>query len=190
MSDDYAEDLALTAPDAAAMQNVLDLARKQWRITHEISDMEAALKSKKEEFRKISEMDLPEAMSLVGVAEQPLSAGYKVVLSDTYFASIPKELSEQAHRWLDDNGHGSMIKHDVKIHFDRGEGEWFDEFMQSLAQRNKPLDMEVKEGVHHQTLNAFVREQLRKGEYLPVDLLGIYQKRCAEIVAPKKKTEF
>jgi hypothetical protein len=44
--------------------------------------------------------------------------------------------------------------------------------VQSLKQ--KGLDPAVKESVHPQTLNAFVKEQLTSGKDLPADLFGVY----------------
>ena len=82
-----------------------------------------------------------------------------------------KRKTEQQHT----NGystieHGGIIKHEVFLSSVRTKGRKLLDAVQSLKQ--KGLDPAVKESVHPQTLNAFVKEQMTSGKDLPADLFG------------------
>jgi hypothetical protein len=47
--------------------------------------------------------------------------------------------------------------------------------------------VEESEGIHAQTLLAFVREKLRNGEEVPIDTLGLYAGRVAKVKAAGKR---
>jgi hypothetical protein len=52
---------------------------------------------------------------------------------------------------------------------------------------NKGYAVAAKMGVHPQTLIAHVKERLRNGDEIPLDVLGLYAGRVAKIKAPKSK---
>jgi hypothetical protein len=74
--------------------------------------------------------------------------------------------------WLVDNNHGSLIKNEVTLKFGKDEDEKAAATVESLKQQG--LSPSQKQGVHPQTLNAFIKEQITSGKDIPSDIFGIY----------------
>lgn len=142
------------------------------KLQEDVKTLEHALKETKEKLRIVEEQELPEAMQAANLQEIKLTNGAKITMSQFYKGSISEKNREKAHEWLLNNNHGGIIKHEVSLKFGKDEGEKANDAVQSLKQ--KGLDPAVKESVHPQTLNAFVREQLTSGKDLPADLFGVY----------------
>lgn len=184
---------AAPVPTDDLLKNVAALAKRQLEVEAEIADLTALLAQKNLDLKAIREGSLPLAMTEVGMTEFKLTGGYEVVVKDGVFGSITKENTEAAHKWLEDHGHGDLIKHTITITFGKGEEAWAAKFMRDMAQRKKPLCHELKRAVNHNTLGAFVREQARlaKEENLPIDakldrqLLSVFELRYAEVNPPK-----
>ena len=142
------------------------------KLQEDVKTLEHALKETKEKLRIVEEQELPEAMQAANLQEIKLTNGAKITMSQFYKGSISEKNRDAAHNWLLSNNHGGIIKHEVSLKFGKDEGEKANDAVQSLKQ--KGLDPAVKESVHPQTLNAFVREQLTSGKDLPADLFGVY----------------
>ena len=142
------------------------------KLQEDVKTLEHALKETKEKLRIVEEQELPEAMQAANLQEIKLTNGAKITMSQFYKGSISEKNRDAAHNWLLNNNHGGIIKHEVSLKFGKDEGEKANDAVQSLKQ--KGLDPAVKESVHPQTLNAFVREQLTSGKDLPADLFGVY----------------
>ncbi len=142
------------------------------KLQEDVKTLEHALKETKEKLRLVEEQELPEAMQAANLQEIKLTNGAKITMSQFYKGSISEKNRDAAHNWLLSNNHGGIIKHEVSLKFGKDEGEKANDAVQSLKQ--KGLDPAVKESVHPQTLNAFVREQLTSGKDLPADLFGVY----------------
>ena len=116
-------------------------------------DCEVLLKECRETLRIYEEEKIPEAMIALGVSEITLTNGRKLSIQKQYFAKIPQNKKEEAHQWLIDNNLGSLIKKEVI----------------------------TREGVHHLTLKALVKERFEQGADIPEDLFGIYVKNTTKI---------
>jgi flavin-binding protein dodecin len=128
---------------------------------------------------------LPEAMELAGVAEYKLTDGSTLKVKPDLKASIPKEDLDKRERcfaWLQDNGHGSIIK----TFFDVDVRALTPKQRASLAKmiEKKGLHADVKQDVHWQTLKSLVKELLENGTELPPDF-SIHQFKKAELKEPK-----
>lgn len=109
--------------------------------------------------------------------------GRKLQIKEVVSASISGGKRLPAIKWLDDNGYGSIVKHQVVFHFDRNRNELYQDFMehiQSFIDKDR-LVMTEEHNVHAQTLMAWVREKLKEGIELPRELLGIFVKHVAKI---------
>jgi len=142
------------------------------KLQEDVKTLEHSLKETKEKLRIVEEQELPEAMQAANLQEIKLTNGAKITMSQFYKGSISEKNRDAAHGWLLSNNHGGIIKHEVSLKFGKDEGDKANDAVQSLKQ--KGLDPAVKESVHPQTLNAFVREQLTSGKDLPADLFGVY----------------
>jgi hypothetical protein len=80
-----------------------------------------------------------------------------------------------------------MIKTEVSVEFGKTEHNRAKDLAVKLAQDGYFVD--EKEGIHAQTLLAFVREKLRNGEEVPLETLGLYAGRTAKVkLAGKRKS--
>ena len=156
----------------AELSKVSAKAQEQLDLEKEIKDLEEQLKETKSRHRAVSELELPEAMQEANLAEIVLTSGAKITVKPFYKGYISADHLEDAMAWLVDNNHGSLIKNEVTIKFGKDEDEKANKTVESLKQQG--LDPNVKQGVHPQTLNAFIKEQIIGGKDIPAETFGIF----------------
>lgn len=168
-----------------ALEAIALLATRQRDLSEKVAYLENSLKVAKVDLQRVEEHDLPEAMDRVGLEEFKLKDGTKLKISTFYNASIPPERKPEAIDWLENQGHGGLIKTEVSLAFGKGELKIAQEFLAWLSEQKPDLSPELSQGVHWQTLRAFVREQVESGATLPLDLFGVFIGRKAKLTLPK-----
>ena len=148
------------------------------------AELEAArigdeLKKANERIKDLAERDIPELMDSLGMAEFRTTAGFKIKVTKTIRASIPEAQKDAAMAWLDDNGHGGLIKRSIVVAFDRGDIEKAKKLQEQLEKKFENVRSDTK--VEPSTLRAFIGEQLEKGENIPLPLFGAWEQRIAKI---------
>lgn len=151
--------------------HVTALVRTVRQLEQQIEDLERQQKDLLRRKRIIEEVELPSALTEAGVSEFTTLEGLKV---STKFivGSIPAESKDEAFRWLDEHGHGDIIKRGVQVSFDKGSTAAAEAAAEQL--RNLGLDPKVTLNVHAQTFMSFAREQIQKGNMLPLDRWGVF----------------
>lgn len=162
-----------------ALQGIAALAEKQLQTETRIAAAEEALSELNEELMRLRDVLIPDAMSAVGMSSFKLKDGTSVVVNPFYSAKIPEEKHREAFAWLRTNNFGEIIKREIKCAFGKGDDARATEVATHLATLKIPFA--DKESVHPQTLKAFVRERIEKGETLPTELLGVYVGSRAKI---------
>ena len=162
------------------LKTVSDLAKYQVVLEDKMKLIEEQLATLKDQYKQVSQVDLPEALAETGLTEIKLTDGSKITVMQFYNASIPKARMEEAFAWLRTNNHDDLIKNTVSCDFGRGEDKQAQVLRESLA--NSGISFTDKIGVHPQTLKAFVREQVESGSKLPLDLLGVYIGQKTKII--------
>jgi len=186
---------AADAPDDKDLKQVATLAQDHIALEKDITNLEVELAAKKLALKTLREVTLPLAMTELGMTEFKLVGGGMVQVKDLVAAAITEANKPAAHAWLNDNGHGDLIKRTITITFNRDEAAWAAKFLRDLSQRKKPVRAELKETVNYQTLGAFVREQIAQAKaqnldphnLLPYETLGVFELRYAEVKLPKAK---
>jgi hypothetical protein len=176
---DYAAYVQAPPSSSDALATLTNLAEKQAQVEADVKDLEAKLSAKREELRDVSERQVPELMDSLNLAEFKTASGLKIEVAETIRASIPQALAPRAFAWLRENGNAAMIKRAISVAFGRGQDATADSLVGELA--NKGFDVEDKTSVHPSTLSAFVREKLRDGAELPLDLFGVHRQRASKI---------
>ena len=161
------------------LASISGLAQQLLVVQKDIEEKKLELKELEEQFRQLSESSLPEALQSANLSEIVLSDGTKLSVSPFYKGHISEKNRPAALDWLMQNGHGGLIKNEISLKFGRDEDERAQDTIASLQQRG--LSPSVKQGVHAQTLNAFVKEQLTNGKDLPSEIFGIYVGSRAKI---------
>ena len=186
--------------DAAAMRPVpaessvraLSLKATYYhKLEDQIEELEDKLKKLKEQRYDLQMRELPEMMDAagtdsIGIPGQSLD----LVVKPYYKAVIPKETAAAAAAWLDEHGFGDIIATFVSVQFSKGEREHAvavldiieNYFRTHNIERHQP---EIETSVHWKTLTSFVKEQVERGEVLPLDILGATVGRIAEIKTRK-----
>lgn len=152
----------------------------------QVETLTSEVKDAKEEVRRLQEEDLPELMRELGLSEIKLADGASVKVVDEVDCNISEERRFRAHEWLTDNGFGGIIKSAITVEFGR------DEHAEALEAAEKIHDVTgrdalLKEGVHPQTLKAFVKEQMAAGVTVPQELFGIRPYSKAKLTKAKSK---
>lgn len=175
-------------PPDEALQGVSELVKRRKFFAEKIAVFEQHVAEAKARLRELDEIQIPEAMSAIGMAKFSLEDGTVVSVEPFVDAGIREEDRPDAHRWLEEHGFGDLIKHQIAVSFGREEGADARALVEDLESRG--LSVADKESVHPSTLKAFVREQLNKaaetGE--PIvwpDSIRVFQGRRAKLVAGK-----
>jgi|TARA_B100001564_G_C20662555_1_gene682230 hypothetical protein len=169
------------------LSTVSKLAKQQLDLEQRIRDLEHELKQTKAEHLKVASDLLPSAMQEQNISELTLDNGAEIKVRDFVRASIPVANRDKAFEWLNENGHGGIIKNHITAEFSRGQ----DNLAKNLEAELNAQAMEqgfatkVKKWVEPMTLKSFCREQIEKGNNLPHDLLGVFIGQETKIIKTK-----
>jgi len=163
--------------DALQVQNndlsaVSELGRLAKLHQRDIEDMEDVLKERKEQYRKLTEEVLPQAMAELGMKSFKMADGSSIDIKAFYGASISEDKRADAFAWLRDNGFGDLIKNNVSVRFGRGEDDHCARLLEILGDRGYVAEQSEK--VEPMTLKAWVKERVEKGGEFPSDLFGAF----------------
>lgn len=187
-----------TADKYSPPADKLEAIRNQLRIARdmevEISDLTQKLKDKQAEFTKIQMEVLPQLFAELNIDKLGLEAegnlpAYDAEAKPYYKASIsaewPIEKQNEAYGWLRQHKFGDMIKNVVSAQFGKGQ----DKTAKKLAafMKKEKIEFEQKSTVPWNSLTAFVKEQVEKGETLPLEVLGATVGRIVRLKPRKEK---
>lgn len=175
---------------------LVKMGEEMQRLQDCMTSSEEYLANLKQEYNKIAEVQLPEAMQMMGLKFFGLADGYEINIQQVVSTKIKPEQQEAAYQWLREQGHDDIIKNEVKVVFGRGEGEqaaWLAGNISAIIHDEGPIPgkeagMVISEQtIHPQTLKAFVTTQLEAGTEFPAELFGLYVGKIAKLVKPKKR---
>ena len=145
----------------------------------EIKEQEKLLKDMQKKEREISGNLIPDLLDEIGLSELKLPSGEKVIVKRDYAAGITGANYEFCMAWLKDNGHESLIKHDVVAKLKKGDDEEHKALVAKLLELG--VNFDDKETVHPGTLKAFVREQIEGGVDFPQEQFSVFPVRKTTI---------
>jgi len=157
-------------PEAEKLGQLSKLVTQQLAIERAIKETEERLSLYKSELAKVSEVDIPDLFSELDLSEIRIQSGIKVSVKPYYSAKIT---SDEAYQWLEDHGHGGIIKGKVSVSFPRGYDQIKLQQIISLATQ-MGLAAEAIETVHPSTLRAWVKETIEEGRELDRALFNVY----------------
>ncbi len=162
--------------DVVLCQLADELQKAEWLV----KEKEQELAEAKIAVTDIAEKRIPEATDgLEGKFE--LSDGRTLTVKEDIRSSIAGEKRVPAIQWLDDNEYGHIVKRELVFQFAKGDTERFEAFQKHIKKLKLPLVMKEQFSVHHATLNAWVKEQLKDGVDLPKETFGIFRQRVAKV---------
>ena len=161
--------MAVSKSDLADLQKLaLEIERAQFYH----KELEDSLDESKKYLRRLQEEDMPAKFAEIGLASVKLENGDEISIKQIYRGHISKAKQEEAFGWLRNNGHGDLIKNELKVAFGKGDDAQALKTRKFLEEGG--YSYTDKESVHPQSLGAFIKEQTEKGQALPHDLLGVY----------------
>lgn len=174
----YAESAA--QPTEVDLGEITRLVHEAHEIDERLEKWEAVAKQLQDRRKTICEQLIPDLFAKYNLGEISTSDGLRVTVGNFYSAKI---INPMAFNWLDENGHGGLIKTEVQIAFSRGSIEDAKKLCERLAAEKIPAVLD--QSVHHSTLKAFTRELYERGEQLPGDCFTVYTGKTTKI--EKKK---
>jgi hypothetical protein len=182
----FAQDAGeVNAPTQEALSKIAELARQQMDLEKAVEEAELVLKEKKAALAKVQTEELPDAMDEVGMSEFKLTDGTKVTIKRGFAPNLTKANQSTAYRWLRENGHGAIIKHEFTSKFGKDEEKLAARF--SVLVREAGFTYSEKESIAPQTLKAFVNEQMTQAQEsedavaFPQELFGVFPYRIASV---------
>ena len=154
------------------LSGISALAKRAKQLEKDLEDQETVLKEKKEQYRKLIEEAIPEALAGLGMKSFKMEDGSSIEVKSFYSASISEARRAEAFEWLRTNNFGDLIKNTVSVRFGRGEEQLCQRAMEMLTSSGFPVEQAEK--VEPMTLKAWVKERVEKGSELPSELFGGY----------------
>jgi len=151
------------------LSDLIDAGESQVSLEKSIAMHEEALSTRKEEHRKLTQETLPNMMAEIGLMSFRLANGKEIGITDQYYAKLPED-NYAAFTWLREKGMDGVIKTQIILDFSKGDDELVQQIQDELALRG--LIPTVKSTIHHMTLKALVKEQVERGNDIPLDAFG------------------
>lgn len=158
--------------DQGGLKSVADLAKTIREKEELLKTLEQQLKEEKKNLLKLTDEEMPSLLAELGISSFELDDGSKIVVKQTYGASILVDNRPKAYEWLREHGYDDIIKNTVLCQFGRGEDDMAAKFKDLATQQG--LVPNQKEEIHPQTLRAFVKERVEEGDEFPMELFGAY----------------
>ena len=161
-----------TEVSEVSLKTLTDKANKMVELEELVEEKQASLKATQKELKVLSEEDIPALLSEVGLSEITLTNGQKISTNAYYYGRITEHNQQEAFEWLQDNGHGDIIKNVISVSFGRDEDVNAEKLLSNL--QDNGYSTNGKKWVEPMTLKAFIREQVESGNDLPLETFNVY----------------
>jgi hypothetical protein len=168
----FEEDAGVMQVQDDQIAGVAALGKRAKHLQKELEDLERVFKERKEQYRKLTEESIPEALASLGMKSFKMEDGSSIEVKPFYSASISEARRAEAYEWLRQNGFDDIIKNTVSVRFGRGEDDLCSRLLNLLGEKGYPADQAEK--IEPMTLKAWVREQVERGSEFPTELFGVY----------------
>lgn len=168
-----------------AMTALRALAQEAVDTERLVADLEENLSEVKKRLNKLKTVDLPDKMAECGLGALTMDDGTNIKIKQFVSGSLPKEYEkrEAAITWLEEHDAAALIKTELTLAFEKSQHNEAMSLVNELHERG--YDAGAKMGVHPATLIAHVKRLLAAGEEVPLEVLGLYAGRTADIKMKK-----
>lgn len=169
------------APDTSALSDIAQMAQRLIALDADIAQAEESLQRLKRARAAIAEGDLPTAMEGAGLQALTLDNGAKLSVKETLYAEMPKAPAKRAEAaaWMVEHGHASLVKTDVTVQFDRGDGDMAKDTASLLRARG--LTPVMSENMNTASVKAAIKALMAQGVDVPLSTFGAYLKKEAVV---------
>jgi hypothetical protein len=173
------EESKTALPSTERLSQLATLVKTMQDYQESVDKMTKDLAEEKERLRVVSMEDIPNLFDELELSTIKLADGQTVEVKRSFAASITKAHWPAAKAWLEANGHGAIISHDLTIKIKKGEEEQHTVIVDALTEAG--LSYADGEKVHPQTLKGFVKEQMEAGSDIPQDVFGVFPVRMTKV---------
>lgn len=171
-------------PGHNSMAMMRGKAEEAIKLKKDIDELEKKLAIAKEDYRKVTEDQLPSLLQGLGMTDFGMEDGTRIEVEEKVYASIKKENQNAAYSWLRKNKLGDIIKNTLSFSFGKGEDQLSEMLIEKIHKDKKlaALHFDKKATVHAATLNALANERHKDNNPLPTDIFGTYVRKVAKIL--------
>lgn len=145
----------------------------------EVIRLDEELKKAKERVKNISEHVIPSTFEEMEIDDESkiVVDGFSVTIKQTIHATPKAARREEMYAWLEERGHGGLIKRKAIFDLGRMPAEEAQEWIDGIEDQRGKFERKVEP----MTLKSFVKDQIEEGTEIPMDLFGAYTRRVAEV---------
>jgi hypothetical protein len=180
---DYSDDIVI--PDQNAIQRLGKMVAEMAQLVLQEEELEDKLKKVQSELKQYQEQLIPELMTELDMVDLTTKGGIRVEMREEVRASFPKdpERRELAFSWLRSTGNEGLVKHEFKIRYGRDSAREVAKLQKLLEEFEigKTATVEQDQTIHHQTLVAFLKRELKEGHDVPLESFGAFVQKFAKI---------
>lgn len=145
-----------------------------------VDELEVQLAAAQAEVRRLEEVELPAAFSEDGISDLGVPGCPRAKKDVSVKGSFPSPFAERpdalqryetAKQWMIDNDHEDSLRAIVEANYGAGEREAALEAYQRMRGDNR-ASVSITETVHHSTLQAIVRDRIKRMLPTPAEDLG------------------
>lgn len=173
------EDDAKVEPTNKQLKELGSLVEFQIGLENDVADLTEKLKEKKARLDKVRRGALPELMQTLGYSMLKTNFGSTVEIKRGIDASITQANQNKAFDWLRKNGNEAIIKTEIKQTYTGMENDKRDFAYTQMDLVG--IAYQIKEGIHTQTLKAFVKTELEEGREIN-SAITVYEYGIAKII--------
>jgi len=176
LNDAVAAAASSVLPNQDKLEALRLVVRAHRDLQKRIADLEEQLSEAKKTRYKMEMRELPEmfyevGVDRIGIPEEGNHPAYDAVLQPYYHANIPADQRDQAFEWLQEKGHGDLIKTVVKVELGLRQREVARKVESMLEKLGVDYSRDL--GVPWNTLTAWLKEQIEKHQEIPpLTMLG------------------
>lgn len=171
-------------PTAAGELSTLASLAEQLRMAEIVrEEAQHALKKAQAAEADLAERQIPELMERINMEEFKTADGLKITIKEVIRASLGTgQAKEDATDWLEQNGHGAIIKLGVEVPFGRAERdrEAAKALVSELHDKGVTQAAFMRK-VEPSTLAALIRELLGEGRPVPEEKFNVHRQRLAKL---------
>lgn len=187
-------------PTEGELSQLSSLANRMRKLQWDVDQLDAQKHELQQIVDRIAFQDIPDLMEKWGLSEIRLKDGSRVTIKPFVKASMPTETAilkakteeerdlirsriDGGLEYLRKNGAESIIKNLLKVEFGKGQGKQAEAAIKALHKLG--IEAETVQGVHPQTLTAWVRERLTAGKPIDMGLFGVFNGNIAVVEGAK-----